>query len=298
METVSFFSYSGVPLVADLYLPDPEPPRSGYPTIVACVGWGSVKELMASWGRALAAAGYAVLIPDYSGFGSSSGTRGECFPAVHVDDVRATLTYAGERIGLDGGRLAVMGVSYGGAIAVAVGGLDDRPAAIVSIVGYGSGERHLQSVRSPEQWTQFRERLKADRVSRVLTGRSEAIDPDVILLRDEAARAWRARVEEQYPHMAFRTTLESADRLIEFQPERSLPYSPPTPILLIHAENDTMVSVDESRAMWKRAAEPRHLVVIPGIDHHDVHTGEAFRQVIDNVDDWLQLHLVRDHGDE
>lgn len=298
METVGFFSYAGVPLVADLYLPDPEPPGSGYPTIVACLGWGSVRELMEPWGQALAAAGYAVLIPDYSGFGGSGGTRGECFPAVHVDDIRATLTYAGGRSGLDAGRLALMGVSYGGAIAVAVGGLDDRPAAIISIVGYGSGERHLQAVRSPDQWTQFRVRLKADRDRRVLTGRSEEIDPDVILLRDDEARAWRTRVEKQYPHMAFRTTLESAERLIEFRPEQSLPYAPPTPILLIHAEDDTMVSVEESRAMWERAAEPKQLVVIPGIGHHEVHTGEAFRQVIGHVNDWLQLHLVRDHGDE
>lgn len=298
MESVNFFSSPGVPLVADLYLPDSEPPGPGYPTIVACLGWGSVKELMEPWGQALAAAGYAVLVPDYRGFGGSGGTRGQCFPSEHVDDIRATLTYAGERSGLDAGRLALVGVSYGGAIAVAVGGLDDRPAAIISIVGYGSGERHLQAVRSPEQWTEFRARLQADRDRRVLTGRSEDIDPDEILLRDEEAIAWRTRVEEEYPHMAFRTTLESAERIIEFRPERSLPYEPPTPLLLIHAEDDTMVPVEESRAMWERGAEPKQLVVIPGIGHHEVHTGEAFQQVIRHTDDWLQIHLVRDHGDE
>ncbi len=296
METVSFFSSPGVPLVADLYLPDSEPPVSGHPTIVACLGWGSVKELMEPWGQALAGAGYAVLIPDYRGFGASGGTRGQCFPSEHIDDIRAAITFAGERGGLDAGRLALLGVSYGGAIAVAAGGVDDRPAAIISIVGYGSGERHLRAVRSPEQWTEFRARLAADRDHRVLTGRSEDIDPDEILLRDAEARAWRTRVEEQYPHMAFRTTLESAERIIEFRPERSLPYDPPKPILLIHAGDDTMVPVEESRTMWERAVEPKRLVVIPGIGHHEVHAGDAFRQVIGYADEWLQTHVVRDPG--
>lgn len=298
METVNFFSSPGVPLVADLYLPDAEPPGSGFPTIVACLGWGSVKELMEPWGKALAAAGYAVLIPDYRGFGGSGGTRGQCFPSEHIDDIRAALTFAGARSGLDAGRIALVGVSYGGAIAVATGGLDDRAAAIVSIVGYGSGERHLRAVRSPAQWTEFQARLRADRDRRVLTGRSEDIDPDVILLRDEEARAWRTRVEEQLPHMAFRTTLESAERLIEFRPEQALPYTPPIPILLIHAEEDAMIPAEESRAMWERATEPKRLVVIPDIGHHEVHSGEAFSQVIGHVDDWLQIHLIQDSGDE
>lgn len=298
MESVSFFSSPGVPLVADVYLPDFEPPESGHPTIVACVGWGSVKELMEPWGQALAAAGYAVLVPDYRGFGGSGGTRGQCFPSEHVDDIRAAITFAGERDGLDPRRLALLGVSYGGAIAIATGGVDDRPAAIISIVAYGSGERHLRAVRSPAQWVEFRERLAADRDRRVLTGQSEGIDPDEILLRDAEGRAWRERVEAQYPHMAFSTTLESAERIIEFRPERSLPYDPPKAVLFIHAADDTMVPVEESRAMWERAAEPKQLVVIPAIGHHEVHAGEAFRQVIGHADEWLQAHVVGDpdHG--
>lgn len=298
MESIRFFSSPGVALAADLYLPSGGPPRGGYPAVVSCLGWGSVKELMAPWGSALANAGYAVLIPDYRGFGSSDGTRGQCFPSEHVDDIRAAITCASSLDVIDPGRVSLLGVSYGGAIAVAAGGVDDRPGAIIAVVAYGSGERHLRAVRTGDQWVEFRGRLEADRRRRVATGVSEEIDPDEILLRDEEARTWRRQMEEQYPHMAFRTTLESAERIVEFWPERHLPYAVPKPVLFIHAGEDTMVPVDESVGMWERAAEPKQLVIIPGIGHHQVHSGEAFREVIAHVDDWLGTHLTGSAGGE
>jgi pimeloyl-ACP methyl ester carboxylesterase len=294
VDRVEFYSSPGVPIVADLYLPDGPAPDGGWPGVVACLGWGSVKELMQQWGEALAGRGYAVLVPDYRGFGASGGTRGQCFPDEHVEDVRAAMTYADTRSDVDSGRLSLLGVSYGGAVAVATAGVDRRVQAVISVVGYGSGARHLRAIRSSEQWEGFVERLRRDRESRVLTGVSEEIDPDEILLRDEEARAWRAEMETAYPHMAFRTTLESAEKIIEFEPERRLPYRDGTALLLIHAGDDAMVPVAESEGMHALASEPKKLVIIPGIEHHDVHRGDAFDRVIDLSDDWLRAHAAAD----
>ena len=151
-------------------------------------------------------------------------------------------------------------------------------------------------MRTSGQWEAFCARLASDRLRRQSGRASESVDPDDILLRDEEARAWRQRVERQYPRMAFRTTLESAERIVAFHPERRLPYSPPKPAMFIHAGGDTMIPVDESERMWRRSAEPRRLVVIPGIGHHEVHHGEAFRRVIGEVDDWFGRHLTGDPG--
>ena len=292
MSTVRFFSTPGIELVADLYLPSGQAPAGGYPAIVACLGWGSVKELMRTWGEALAGRGYAVLVPDYRGFGASDGERGRCFPEEHVDDIRGAVTFLTERGEVDSDRIALLGVSYGGAIAVTAGGLDDRPGAVISVVGYGSGERHLRAVRTPSEWEQFRARLHGDRRTRVLQGRSQEIDPDEILMRDAEARAWRDRVEREFPHMAFRTTLESAQKMIDFVPERHLPYPSHTPVLFIHAGADRMVPVEESRSMWQRAGEPKELIVIPDIGHHEVHSGEPFERTIRHIDEWLIAHMT------
>jgi hypothetical protein len=292
METVHFFTAPGIRLAADVYFPPGSPPAAGYPAIVVCLGWGSVKELMANWGEALAELGYLVIVPDYRGFGASGGERGQCFPEEHIDDIGVALTYIAQLPETDADRLALLGVSYGGAIAVATGGKDRRPRAVISIVGYGSGERHLRAVRTDAQWAEFRIRLKKDGLQRMLTGRSEDIDPDEILLRDEEARSWRRAMEARYPHMAFRTTLESAQKIVDFVPERSLPFASPTGALFIHAADDSMVPVDESTVMWNRADEPKKRVIIPGIGHHQVHTGEAFQLVIGHVDSWLDEHLA------
>lgn len=291
METLNFLSPAGVDLAADLYLPEGALPAEGHPVVVVCLGWGSVRELMHGWGNALAGLGYAAMVPDYRGFGASGGERGRCFPEEHVEDIRSAMEYAGERSSLDAGRIGLLGVSYGGAVAVAAG-TDRRCRAVISVVGYGSGERHLRAVRTSDQWEAFGARLASDRIRRQSGHPGESVDPDEILLRDEEARAWRERVERQYPHMAFRTTLESAERIVAFHPERRLPYSPPKPALFIHAGGDAMIPVDESERMWRRSAEPRRLVVIPGIGHHEVHHGKGFQSVIREVDDWFGRYLT------
>ena len=291
MDTVSFPSPAGVTLAADLYLRTGGPPPGGHPVVVVCLGWGSVKELMPQWGAALTSLGYAVLVPDYRGFGASGGERGRCFPEEHVEDIRAVMWYAAQRPELDAGRIGLLGVSYGGSVAVAAG-VDQRCRTVISVVGYGSGERHLASIRTARQWKEFRRRLDEDRRRRENGAPSETVDPDEILLRDEEARAWRRRVEREHPHMAFMTTLESAEEIVSFHPERHLPYSPSKPAMFIHAEGDTMIAVEESEGMWRRSQEPKQLVVIPEIGHHEVHHGEGFRQVMSHVGDWLQRHLT------
>ncbi len=290
METAHFLSEAGIRLAADVYLPPEAPPARGFPVVVVCLGWGSVKELMVQWGETLAEAGYAVVVPDYRGFGSSGGERGRCFPSEHIDDMAAAMSYASGREGFDRERIALLGVSYGGAVAVAAG-VSDLCRAVISVVGYGSGARHLEAVRTAEQWKDFQVRLARDRSRRDQGNPSESVDPDEILVRDEEAREWRRRVEAQYPHMAFRTTLESAEMIVRFRPELHLPYSPSKPVMFIHAGEDAMIPVSESEGMWRRASDPKNLVVIPGIGHHEVHSGAAFVEVVAHVCDWLGEHM-------
>ncbi len=149
----------------------------------------------------------------------------------------------------------------------------------------------MRAVRTADQWTEFSARLEADRIMRLQAGVSEQIDPSSILLRDEEAQAWRRQMEEQYPQMAFHTTLESAEKIVGFAPERSLPFPTEISALFIHAGEDSMVPVSESVSMHGRAAEPKKLVVIPDIGHHEVHEGDAFRQIIGEVDAWLTDQL-------
>jgi alpha/beta superfamily hydrolase len=52
--------------------------------------------------------------------------------------------------------IAVIGSSFGGAVAVYTGGVDERVAAVVSNGGWGDGERKFRGQhKSPEEWTRL-----------------------------------------------------------------------------------------------------------------------------------------------
>jgi fermentation-respiration switch protein FrsA (DUF1100 family) len=43
--------------------------------------------------------------------------------------------------------------------------------------------------------------------------------------------------------------------------------------------------------MYRRAGEPKRLVVLPGWGHYEVYTGECFRQVMEATLAWYREHL-------
>lgn len=174
------------------------------------------------------------------------------------------------------------------------GGRDARVSAVASIVGWGDGERHLRALRRQHEWLAFRDRVAAARTRRVVEGVDERVDPDEILLRDPEAARWRHEMVERFPEMRFDTTLESAERIMEFQPERLLPYPPGRALLVVHAEDDRLIPVEEAHALYARAAEPKRLVVLPGIQHHGIHEGDPFEECIRLTTDWFRTHV--DHG--
>lgn len=275
----------GTPISGDLY----EPPsgRSKKWGIVVCPGYGSVKELMTSWGEALAARGLRTLVIGYRGYGDTPGGIGRIFPEEHVEDARSAVRWirASGDSGLES--VAVLGVSYGGAIAVQTAAVEQGVDAAISIVGYGSGSRHLRALRRYSEWVDLLERVEADRANRVVTGESNRITLDEILLRDEEAQQWRERVEAEYPGMSFDVTVESVDRLIEFEPERHLPFRREVPFLIIHAGEDHIIPMDEATSLLQRADQPKRLVVLDGVEHHDVHQGEPFDRCLDEVESFL-----------
>ncbi|MGH8872715.1 MAG: alpha/beta hydrolase [Acidimicrobiia bacterium] len=270
----------------DLYPPSETVPADW--GVVVAPGYGSVKDLMEDWGWSLADRGHVTCVVGYRGYGTEPDQRGRIFPQEHVEDVRAAVRWMKSE---DGGRLShvvVIGVSYGGAVALEVAAGESLVDAVVSIVGYGSGARSLQRPRDTEQWAGLLERVADDRRRRAITGASAPITLDEILMRDDEGKKWRERVEAEYPNMRFDVTVESLERLLEFAPDRHLPFSRPVPILIILAERDRMIPRSEGMIVYDKAGQPKRLVVIPEADHHDVHHGPAFERCISEIDDSLR----------
>jgi pimeloyl-ACP methyl ester carboxylesterase len=252
--------------------------------VVLCVGYTYLKTMvMPDIAKALNAAGYVALVFDYRGFGDSEGPRWRLMPDEQVSDARAALTFLADQPQVDADRLAVVGISLGGAHAISAGALDRRVGAVVALEAPGDGERWLRSLRRPWEWQEFAARLAADRSQRTRTGQSSRVDPHEIVVPDPDSRAFLDQVAGEFPQMRCDLPLESAEALIEYSPESLVARIAPRPLLLVHGAADRLVPADESRSLAARAGPSCRLEILPGMGHFDwvLPSSPAFRRVAD-----------------
>jgi uncharacterized protein len=289
-KPVTFYS-EGVRLAGDLFLPADLKPGERRAGIVLCHGYTGVRTIyLPDNAGVLAAAGYVVLTFDYKGWGDSDGPKSRLAPHSRVADVQAAVTFLGVQPEVDADRLGVYGTSYGGATVVWVAALDPRVKCVVAVVGIGDGARWMRSVRRPDEYHDLLARAAADRVKRALTGASELVDRNEILLPDRQSAELGSAARRNNPAAVTRLPLEFVDDTLGFNPEWVVDRIAPRPLLLITTDDDRLVPPQESEALYARAGEPKKLIVLKGFGHYEVY-GEAFGQVMDETMAWYGTHL-------
>src|SRR5690348_5987595 len=120
--------------------------------------------------------GYVTLRFDMPGCGESEGEKGRL---ICLDQVQATsdaLTFLAKHPNVEGDRIAVIGSSFGAAVAVYAGGVDNRVAAVISSGGWGDGARKFRGQHpTPEAWAKFTGHLEKGRDHRARTGRPHMV---------------------------------------------------------------------------------------------------------------------------
>ena len=279
-EPVHFYS-RGARISADLYLPDAQPP---FPAVAVCHGFGSIRKYWVNdIASELAERGIAALIFDYRGFGDSDGPRDRLFPLEQVEDARAAVGFLASLEAVDPHRLGLYGVSFGGAVAAYAAAVDRRVRATVSAVGIADGYTWLKSLRRHWEWLEFEKRLAADRQRRILTGESELVDPGEIVLRDPESAELAAKLDADFPQRSYRLTLESADAIMEFRPIDTVAQISPRAVLFVGVEGDRLTPAEHTRALFERAGDPKGLIMLRGITHHDVYQPDRLRDLIDRA---------------
>ncbi|MBD0323674.1 MAG: alpha/beta fold hydrolase, partial [Aldersonia sp.] len=122
-----------VDLDASLLVPE----RTPAPAVLLAHGFGGSKESVAGQARQLARDGFVVLTYSARGFGRSTGQIWLNDPEREIADGRALVSWLADRpeVNLDGPgdpHVGVAGSSYGGALALMVGGTDSRIDAIAA----------------------------------------------------------------------------------------------------------------------------------------------------------------------
>lgn len=133
-----------VELSADLWLPEVTPA----PAVVLAHGFGGSKDSVAEQAQLLVDAGFVVLAYSARGFGESTGLISMNSPQFEVADASRVLDYLATvpEVELDGPndpRVGVAGGSYGGALALLLGGYDSRVDAIAADITWSDLESSL-----------------------------------------------------------------------------------------------------------------------------------------------------------
>ncbi|MGH9304370.1 MAG: alpha/beta hydrolase [Acidimicrobiales bacterium] len=292
-----FFS-SGIRIDADLHLPGDRAGEPPYPVVIACSGYQGQKIIHpARFARALNPLGYAVLAFDYRGFGSSEGERGRLVPQEWAEDVRAgvdRLSGAGE---VDAGRIALVGWGLGGGVVVVEGADDPRVKAVACINGISDGTRSTRNLHDEASWTRLLARIDADRTRRTVIGRSEVADPwDIVRLDlDEQTDGYVSRELYKAPGFGSGVTLESADFLLRFSPEKVAHRIAPRPLLIVHGSDNELYRPIEATSLYEHAGEPKQLKFLDASGHTEwmFDDSPAFLKVVRWLDEFLGDALAR-----
>jgi pimeloyl-ACP methyl ester carboxylesterase len=291
-----FFS-NGLRLDADLHLPDDDAAGAPYPVVIACSGYQGQKVIHPQrFARALNPLGYAVLAFDYRGFGLSEGERGRLVPQEWAEDIRAGIDRLGAVGDVDLARLALAGWGLGGGVVVAEAAEDPRVRAVACLNGIGDGTRSTRAMHDEASWSSLLRRIEADRARRTTTGRSEITDPWDIVRLDLDGRTDGYVEEQLYRAPGFGTgvTLESAEYLLRFAPERMVARLAPRPLLIVHGAQNELHKPVEARSMFDNAGEPKRLELLENSGHTEwmFDDNPTFKRVVGLLEEFLEMALA------
>jgi fermentation-respiration switch protein FrsA (DUF1100 family) len=277
------FNSQGSACAGWLYVPEGLPEGQQAPAIVLAGALTSVKEIVLPlYAERFAAAGLVVLAFDYRYLGESEGTpRGQIFPYEQQEDIRNALSWLSLQPEVDGERMGAWGVSLGGAHVLYLAAYDRRIKAVVGVVPWLGTSDLLVQVMGRDWLQQYLGSLTQDRVARYQTGvvnyiNAAAVDNGPGMMRGAGQYEFYAHAASTIaPNWHNQVTLESVEKIIEFDPTPSLHLVAPTPLLMIIAENDLALPASISLAAFEQAGEPRQWLALP-CDHFDVYDQEPW----------------------
>jgi dipeptidyl aminopeptidase/acylaminoacyl peptidase len=228
--------------------------------------------------------GYASLRFDMRGCGESEGERGRLICLEQVSDTSNALTFLARHPQIDPKRIAVIGSSFGAAVAVYTGGVDPRIAAVISSGGWGDGERKFRGQhKTPEAWSKFTKMLDEGKRHRDRTGKSLMVPRyDIVPIPPHLRTNLAKDSIHEFP-------AETAQSMFDFRADDVIGKIAPRPVLLLHSSVDSVTPTEQSIEMFKRAGQPCDLHLFAETDHFMF--AEDNTRVRTVVLDWLAKYF-------
>lgn len=282
-----------------LYRPSGED-RGRVPCVVMGHGFSAVRDQrLDAFAERFAAAGLAVLVFDYRHFGGSSGQPRQLLDINRQhEDWRAAIAFARTLEGVDEGRIAIWGSSFGGGHVIAIAAEDHSLAAAVSQVPFVDGLRTLPALGVRHTLMLTAEGLR-DQAGSLLGraphmipaagppgSRSVMNTPDALAgmeLLTPADSSWRNEVAARIAlHVGSYRPARRTSRIT-------------CPTLYCIAEEDQLTP--PRFALGAAARTPRAEVRRYPIGHFEIYVGEPFERAVADQVEFLTRHLSGPAGE-
>lgn len=296
------FKSQGLRCSGWLYMPDNLSEGQEAPAIVMAHGFSAVKEqFLESYAERFVDAGFVTMVFDYRYFGESEGEpRGQLFPLEQVEDYRNAITWLSDQPKIDPERIGVWGTSFSGGLVFHLSVFDRRIKALVAQVPSVFNYENYRAM-DPEGSDQLAEFLLQDRIGRYKTGEVnylKVVAPEgepCVLPGKESYEAFMTS-KENAPTWLNGVTLESLEKIDEFDPTRYIHLIAPKPLLIIAAEHDSLIPTSLVAEAYERAREPKDMVTLPCLHYEVYNTEQWFSKAVGAAVDWFKKHLVEKHS--
>ena len=276
------FKSDGLTLAGMVRVPDGVAPSERRPAFMVLHGFGSNQNAgnVLKPCAMLNELGYVTMRFDMPGCGESEGEKGRLICLAQVGAVREALSLLAQHPQVAPSRIAVLGSSFGAAVAVYAGGVDARIAAVISASGWGHGERKFRGQHpGPEAFAKFTAMLEEGRRHRERTSTSLMVPRYEIVPIPEHMRG------HVVPGSIQMFPAETAQSMYDFRGEEVVGRIAPRPLLLLHSASDSVTPVEQSIGLFRHAGQPTELHLFADTDHFMF--AESNTRVRRIVQDWL-----------
>jgi hypothetical protein len=265
------FDSQGDPCVGWLYLPDGLHDGQKAPAIVMANAITAVKEMvLPAYAERFIAAGYACLAFDFRFLGESGGEpRGQLFASEQIEDLRNAISWLSLQPEIDANRIGAWGASFGGAHVLYLAAFDKRiKAAVAAIPSMRTIDTMVHFI-GRQGLAQIQGFLGWDRTNRYQTGVVSYMKTvsdgteNAMLPNPEANEFYNRQAATIAPNWNSQVTVESLEKLLEYDPTYAIEFIAPTPLLMIVGEHDMSQPANLSLAAFARAGEPKKLITMP-----------------------------------
>lgn len=286
MQAVTFKNQYKMDIDGNLFLPANMDQKLKHSAIIVGHPMGAVKEQSANlYATKMAEQGFVTLSVDLAFWGDSGGElRNGVSPDMYAETFSAAVDFLGTRPFIDRTRIGAIGICGSGSFAISAAKIDPRLKAIATISMYDMGTANRKALNKSQTLEQ-RKRIITEAAeqryveftggeTKYTSGSVHKITEKSHPIEREFYEFYRTPRGEFTPKGASpltttHPTLTSNVKFMNFYPFNDIETISPRALLFI--TGDQAHSKEFSEDAYKRAAEPKELIMVPNAGHVDLY---------------------------